>query len=87
MCAAAGFEPHVTSRVLGYEQVLTLVAAGVGVALVPELAARAVEGVRYVEVDARRSVFAATRRGSASRPALMELRAALLSSGPCSIAT
>ncbi len=86
-CAAAGFEPQVTSRVLGYEQVLALVAAGVGVALVPQLAATDLDGVRYVEVDARRSVFAATRRGSAGRPALMELRDALLSSGRCSIAT
>jgi DNA-binding transcriptional LysR family regulator len=85
-CAAAGFEPHVTSRVLGYDQVLALVAAGVGVALVPRLAAKPVDGVRYLEADAHRSVFAATRRGSASRPALMELREALLSSGRCSIA-
>ena len=85
-CAAAGFEPHVTSRVLGYDQVLALVAAGIGVALVPGLAVKPVDGVRYLDVDARRSVFAATRRGSASRPALMELRAALLSSGRCSIA-
>ena len=86
-CAAAGFEPHVTSRVLGYDQVLALVAAGVGVALVPRLAAKPVDGVRYLDVDAQRSVFTATRRGSASRPALMELREALLSSGRCSIAT
>jgi DNA-binding transcriptional LysR family regulator len=74
--------------VLGYEQVLAFVAAGVGVALVPDLAATTTDGVRFIALDGpSRTVFAATRRGSASRPALIELRAALLSSQRCSIAT
>jgi DNA-binding transcriptional LysR family regulator len=87
-CAGAGFEPNVTSRVVGYDQVLAFVAAGVGVALVPDLAAVPTDGVRLIALDGPfRTIFAATRRGSASRPALIELRAALLSSQRCSIAT
>jgi hypothetical protein len=55
--------------------------------LVPDLAAVATEGVRFIALDGpRRTVFAAIRRGSASRPALMELVAALRSSRRCSIA-
>jgi hypothetical protein len=45
-------------------------------------------GVRFLAVaGARRTVFAAMRRGSASRPALMELVATLRSSERCSIVT
>jgi DNA-binding transcriptional LysR family regulator len=87
-CASAGFEPEVTSRVLGYDQVLAFVAAGVGVALVPDLAAAPTDGVRFIALDGPcRTVFAATRHGSASRPVLAELLAALRSSARCSIAT
>jgi DNA-binding transcriptional LysR family regulator len=87
-CASAGFEPEVTSRVLGYDQVLAFVAAGVGVALVPDLAAVPTDGVRFIALDGPcRTVFAATRHGSASRPVLAELLAALRSSSRCSIAT
>src|SRR5260221_2071028 len=37
-CLAAGFEPHVTFESDDYETVQGLVAAGVGVALIPQLA-------------------------------------------------
>jgi DNA-binding transcriptional LysR family regulator len=37
-CAAAGFEPHVTFETDDYLAVQGLVAAGVGIALIPELA-------------------------------------------------
>ena len=38
LCLAAGFEPHVTFETDDYETVQGLVAAGVGVALIPRLA-------------------------------------------------
>lgn len=49
-CRAAGFEPHVNCRADSYELVLALVAAGLGVALVPALVARPTAGVRFLDI-------------------------------------
>jgi DNA-binding transcriptional LysR family regulator len=73
-CAGVGFEPIVTSRACDYDVVLAFVAAGLGVGLVPTLAAhQAPPGValrRLDEPSLERHVFAAVRRGAAARPAL-----------------
>jgi DNA-binding transcriptional LysR family regulator len=46
-CRAAGFEPQISHRVDTYTMVLTMVAAGLGVALVPGLATMPLEGVAF----------------------------------------
>jgi molybdate transport repressor ModE-like protein len=71
-CAAAGFTPLLIHRTNDFTTLMTFVAAGLGVALVPRLAqGRIPPGVAVVplrgEPPARR-VFAATRRGSDARP-------------------
>ncbi|GAA4805284.1 LysR substrate-binding domain-containing protein [Actinomycetospora chlora] len=72
-CRAAGFSPRATHSADQTSIVLALVAAGVGVALLPSsVLAVAVAGVRYVEVDAgpvTTDVALAWRRDDAS-PAL-----------------
>jgi DNA-binding transcriptional LysR family regulator len=64
VCLEAGFEPRVSFETDDYETVQGLVAAGVGVALIPRLAlSRRQPGlvVRKLEPDSpRRSIFAAT---------------------------
>ncbi len=72
-CVAAGFEPHVTFESDDYETVQGLVAAGVGVALVPRLAlARVRPGIVVRELapsSPSRTVLAATLSGAAAPPA------------------
>src|SRR5437763_578011 len=72
-CLAAGFEPHVTFESDDYETVQGLVAAGVGVALIPRLALTHVHPGIVVRALAPRSparkVTAATLGGSAVAPA------------------
>ena len=74
-CADAGFVPEIACRASSYDVVLSFVAAGLGVALVPAMAISAPpEGVRLLRVAAqavRRRVFAAVRRGSARRPSVV----------------
>jgi DNA-binding transcriptional LysR family regulator len=72
MCLAAGFEPHVTFESDDYETVQGLVAAGVGVALIPGLALARVHpgiAVRSLTPTPVRTVLAATQRGPATAPA------------------
>jgi DNA-binding transcriptional LysR family regulator len=72
MCLATGFEPHVTFESDDYETVQGLVAAGVGVALIPGLALTHVHpgiAVRSLTPTAIRTVLAATQRGPATAPA------------------
>ncbi len=79
LCAAAGFEPRVAYRSNDYAVVRGLVAAGLGVALVPALAHHDDPGVVAVGVTddgARRHVFALRRRGDAN-PLLEPVAAAL----------
>jgi DNA-binding transcriptional LysR family regulator len=72
-CLAAGFEPHVTFESDDYETVQGLVAAGVGVALIPRLAlTRVHDGIVVRELAPRspaRKVVAATIPGAGAAPA------------------
>jgi DNA-binding transcriptional LysR family regulator len=72
-CLAAGFEPHVTFESDDYETVQGLVAAGVGVALIPRLALTHVHPGVVVRALAPRSparkVVAATASGPGVAPA------------------
>ncbi|MEU8204481.1 LysR family transcriptional regulator [Streptosporangium sp. NPDC049046] len=70
-CQAAGFAPRVRHHVDDFTAVLTLVAAGQGVALVPQLGAgRLPDGVRLLPLRARRRTRIAYRRGAAEHPAV-----------------
>jgi DNA-binding transcriptional LysR family regulator len=72
-CLAAGFEPHVTFESDDYETVQGLVAAGVGVALIPRLAlSRVRPGIVVRELAPRspeRKVVAATTARPGVAPA------------------
>ena len=72
-CLGAGFEPHVTFESDDYETVQGLVAAGVGVALVPRLALTRVRaGIVVRELapaSPSRTVLAATLPGAGAPPA------------------
>ena len=73
-CHAAGFEPRVSFESDDYQTVQGLVAAGVGVALIPQMALSAVRpDIRIRALDPSspvRRVFAAVRRGAAVTPAV-----------------
>ncbi|MFC4531421.1 LysR family transcriptional regulator [Sphaerisporangium dianthi] len=70
-CQAAGFTPRVRHHVDDFSAVLTLVAAGQGVALVPQLGiGRLPDGVRLLPLPARRRTRIAYRRGAAEHPAV-----------------
>jgi DNA-binding transcriptional LysR family regulator len=82
-CLAAGFLPRRTHEVSEISIILTLVAAGLGVALLPEsVLALRVDGVRYVPVadDVAVDLALAWRRGDPS-PALTRLVEALEANG------
>ena len=81
-CRTAGFEPDLRHRVNDLQTILSLVAGGMGVALVPSLGRPELRtDVELRNVKGRRlsrSVFAATRTGAAEqRPALSALLEAL----------
>lgn len=73
-CHAAGFEPEVSFESDDYQTVQGLVAAGVGVALIPQLALSTVRRdirIRSLHpASPLRKVFAATPRGAAVTPAV-----------------
>jgi DNA-binding transcriptional LysR family regulator len=73
-CHAAGFEPRVSFESDDYQTVQGLVAAGVGVALIPQLALSTVRAdIRVRALNPRspvRKVFAATPRAAAVTPAV-----------------
>jgi DNA-binding transcriptional LysR family regulator len=73
-CHAAGFEPRISFESDDYQTVQGLVAAGVGVALIPELALSTVRAdilVRALHPQSPvRKVFAATPRAAAVTPAV-----------------
>jgi DNA-binding transcriptional LysR family regulator len=79
--AGAGFAPTLGAEVGEDALALTLVAAGLGVALVPASAAPApIEGVRFLTVldgGLRRTVLAAVRRSRAADPGVQQLLDAL----------
>ncbi len=80
-CGAAGFEPHIAFESDDYGVWLGLVAARVGVALVPEMAlGGASDGVDVRPVALQRlgrRVFAVHRAGTAELPAIQEMLALL----------
>jgi DNA-binding transcriptional LysR family regulator len=72
-CAAAGFTPRIVHRADDARLVQALVAAGLGLALLPALACTPYHGVAYRQLTPeppRRHVSALARRGAARRPAL-----------------
>ena len=73
-CHAAGFEPRVSFESDDYQTVQGLVAAGVGVALIPQLALSTIRpDIRVRALHPRspvRKVFAATPRAAAVTPAV-----------------
>jgi DNA-binding transcriptional LysR family regulator len=72
-CARAGFVPSVTARATDFYVLLSLVAAGAGVTLVPRLAAgHRPPGVvlRKPAEPVTRKIFAVSRRGGDRRPAV-----------------
>ena len=73
-CHAAGFEPSISFESDDYQTVQGLVAAGVGVALIPQLALSTVRDDIVVRAlnpaSPARRVFAATPRGAAVTPAV-----------------
>jgi len=73
-CHAAGFEPQVSFESDDYQTVQGLVAAGVGVALIPQLALSSVRTdirIRALQPSSPvRKVFAATPRAAAVTPAV-----------------
>jgi DNA-binding transcriptional LysR family regulator len=78
VCRAAGYPPELRHHADDFATVLALVAAGLGVALVPELAAdRPPAGVRLVPLATRRRTRIAYRRGAAAHPAVAACVAAL----------
>lgn len=77
-CQAAGFTPHVRHHADDFGTVLALVAAGQGVALVPELGALSVpDPVLLTPLDARRRTHLAYRRGHGGHPIVTAARDAL----------
>jgi len=77
-CAAAGFIPRIRHHVDDFGAVLALVAAGRGVAFVPELATGAVpDGVVLTPSAIKRRTYLAYRRGTGAHPAIAAARRAL----------
>jgi DNA-binding transcriptional LysR family regulator len=78
LCQAAGFTPRIRHYVDDFAAVLTLVAAGQGVALVPELAlADSPDGVALTALPAVRRTLTACRRGAVAHPAVVASAAAI----------
>ncbi|WP_433579718.1 LysR family transcriptional regulator [Nocardia brasiliensis] len=78
-CQAAGFTPRIRHHADDFGTVLALVAAGQGVALVPELGALDCPAeVTLTPLPARRRTHLAYRRGTGNHPAVRAARAALV---------
>ncbi|GLZ77875.1 LysR family transcriptional regulator [Actinorhabdospora filicis] len=70
-CEAAGYTPRVRHHVDDFTAVLALVAAGLGVALVPQLGVAEVSAaVRLLPLPIRRRTSTAHRRGAGGHPAV-----------------
>ncbi|WP_040787120.1 LysR family transcriptional regulator [Nocardia pneumoniae] len=77
-CEAAGFTPRIRHHADDFGTVLALVAAGQGVALVPELGARECPAdVVLSALPTRRRTRLAYRRGTGNHPAVRAARVAL----------
>ena len=80
LCQASGFRPRIRHYADDFATVLALVAAGQGVALVPELAlADPPAGVVLTALTARRRTLIACRSGAAGHPAIAARAAAIRS--------
>jgi DNA-binding transcriptional LysR family regulator len=78
LCQGEGFAPRIRHYADDFAAVLTLVAAGQGVALVPELAlADRPDGVTLTPVPARRRTLIAFRAAAAAHPAVTACAAAI----------
>jgi DNA-binding transcriptional LysR family regulator len=78
MCEAAGFAPRIRHYADDFGAVLTLVAAGQGVALVPALALPGrPDGVALTALPARRRTLITCRAAAAAHPALAACAAAI----------
>jgi DNA-binding transcriptional LysR family regulator len=83
LCQASGFSPRIRHRADDFATVLALVAAGQGVALVPELAlADCPDGVVRTALSARRRTLIACRAGTAGHPAIAACAAAITAAAP-----
>ncbi|MER5934988.1 LysR family transcriptional regulator [Streptomyces sp. NPDC002054] len=79
-CEAAGFVPEQAHSAAGWTAILALVEAGMGVALIPRMAASRATGVRVRDLGRDRPirhVIAATRRGADTAPAVAQVLEAL----------
>jgi DNA-binding transcriptional LysR family regulator len=79
-CRAAGFSPRIVHRADDARLLQALVAAGLGIALMPALACTPDPHVRYATVTPvppRRHITALARRAAARRPALAAVLSAL----------
>ncbi|MEU9146378.1 LysR substrate-binding domain-containing protein [Streptomyces sp. NPDC048349] len=87
-CQAAGFTPRVRHRVDEFATVLALVAAGQGVAVVPQLGITgpAGPGVRLTRLLMQRRTNLAFRSGAGAHPAVAAFGAALRASVPPELA-
>ena len=78
LCQEAGFTPRIRHYADDFAAVLTLVAAGQGVALVPELAlADRPDGVSLIPLAARRRTLIACRAAASAHPAVTACAAAI----------
>jgi len=78
VCRADGYSPRIRHHADDFGAVLALVAAGQGVAIVPQLAAdRPPDGVRLEPLDARRRTAVAFRQGAGAHPVIAAFVAAL----------
>uniref|UniRef100_A0AAU2K2C3 LysR family transcriptional regulator n=1 Tax=Streptomyces sp. NBC_00049 TaxID=2903617 RepID=A0AAU2K2C3_9ACTN len=87
-CQAAGFEPRVRHQVDEFATVLALVAAGQGVAVVPQLGVTgpADPAVRLTRLVVERRTNLAFRSGAAAHPAVAAFGAALRAAVPPDLA-
>jgi DNA-binding transcriptional LysR family regulator len=77
-CAAAGFQPRVVAEATDHAVQLELVAAGLGVALIPRLAAREVPpNVHLHPMSVERHHFALTRRSASADAGIRRIVEAL----------
>jgi DNA-binding transcriptional LysR family regulator len=85
-CQAAGFTPRTRHRIDEFATVLALVAAGQGVALVPQLGTMdSPRGVVLTPVPIRRRTKIAIRSGAARHPAVAAITEALRSTVPAEL--
>lgn len=85
-CQAAGFAPRIRHQIDEFATVLALVAAGQGVALVPQLGTvDSPPGITLTPVPIRRRTKIAIRSGAARHPAVTAITRALRSTVPAEL--